>query len=67
MSSLLLAEVAESVQRLGYGLDDRGSMYGRGRNGYFSLCHHFQTESGGSFSLSNGSHVFFLRDKAARA
>jgi len=33
------AGVDQSVQRLGYGLDDRGSIPGKGRI-FFSLCPH---------------------------
>jgi len=39
------AGVAQSVQRLGYGLDDRCSIHGRGNYETFSLCHRFQTGS----------------------
>jgi hypothetical protein len=37
--------VAQSVQRLGYGLDDRGSTPGRLKNGIFFLLHRVQTGS----------------------
>jgi len=38
------AELAQPVQRLGYGLDDWGSTHCRGSDGIFSL--HFRVESG---------------------
>jgi len=40
------ARVAQSVQRLGYGLDDQDSSTDRGNNGIFSLCLCVQTGSG---------------------
>jgi hypothetical protein len=40
------AGVAQSVWRLGYGLDDRGSIPGGGSDDIFSLRHCFQTGSG---------------------
>jgi hypothetical protein len=39
------AAVAQSVQRLGYGLDDRGSVPGRGNGGILFLRHRVQTGS----------------------
>jgi hypothetical protein len=38
--------VAQAVERLSYGLDDRGSIPGRGNVVTFSLCHRVQTSSG---------------------
>jgi len=39
------AAIAQSVQRLGYGLDDRGPIPERGKEGIFPLRHHVQTKS----------------------
>jgi hypothetical protein len=36
--------VAQSVQRLGYRLDDRGSIHGRGKDGIFSLRYRVHTQ-----------------------
>jgi hypothetical protein len=46
------------VHRLGYGLDDRGSIPGRGNDGILSLLHHVQTGSGAhiaSYPMGTGS------------
>jgi hypothetical protein len=42
----MTAFVAQSLQCLGYGLDDQSSIPRRGKEGIFSLCHHIQTGSG---------------------
>jgi len=55
--------VPNSVQRLSYGLDDRGSFPGRGGDRIYSLRHRIQTDSGahpasypmGMLGLSPGS------------
>jgi len=44
------AWVAQSVYRLGYGLDAQGSILGRGNNGILSLCHRVQTGSGANLA-----------------
>jgi len=38
--------VAQPVQRVGYGLDNKDSVPDRGSDGIFSLHHHVQTGSG---------------------
>jgi hypothetical protein len=45
-NSLRAAGVAQSVHRLGYGLDDRGSIPGRDNDGIFSHRHSAQTGLG---------------------
>jgi hypothetical protein len=58
--------VALSVQRLGYGLDDQGSIPCRGMMTFFSLRHRVQAGSWSPLSLlSNGYLEFLLRGKAA--
>jgi hypothetical protein len=59
--------VAQSVWRLGYELDDWGSIPGRGKDEIFSLpsCpdQHWEPPS----LLSNGYHGILPQDKATRA
>jgi hypothetical protein len=60
---IITAGIAQSVWRLGYGLDDRGSVIGRSNDGIFSLRHRLQTGPGvhpASCKMNTG-------DKAARA
>jgi hypothetical protein len=62
------ARVAQSVHRLRYGLDNRGSIPGGGNFGTFFLSHRVKTESGdhpGSYPMGAGSS--FHGDKAAGA
>jgi len=56
------AGIAQSVQWLGYGLDDRRSIPGRGRD--LSLCHRIKTGSE-AHPASYGAGRSFLRYKAA--
>jgi hypothetical protein len=54
------AGLAQSVLRLGYGLGNQGSIFGRGGN--FSLYHRLQTGSGVLPALyPMGTGVFFPR------
>jgi hypothetical protein len=55
--------VAQSVQWLGYGLDDRNSIPDRVDDGIFSLCHRVQTGS----EAHPASYPMGLPGKAADA
>jgi hypothetical protein len=57
--SFLGARVVQSVLKLGYGLDDRGSIPVRGNDGIFPLCH--RVLRGSPSLLSNGYRGFFPR------
>jgi hypothetical protein len=60
--------VAQSVERLSYGLDELGSVLDGGNDGIFPLRYRVQTGSGtnlASFLMGTGSS--FLVGKAARA
>jgi len=60
--------VAQSVSRLGYGLDDSGSILGRGNDGICSLRHRFQTCTGThSSSYPMGTRGSYPGSKAAGA
>jgi hypothetical protein len=61
----------ESVQCLGYGLDNRGSIPGRGKEVNFSLPHRVQTGLGthpvGTDGSYNGDEVDVVRLKVSGA
>jgi hypothetical protein len=58
--------MALSVYRLGYGLDDQGSMLGRDNDGSFSLLHRVQTGSGAHpASYPMGTRSYFPGDEVA--
>jgi len=66
--TMLGAAIAQSLWRLGYGLDDRGSVLCRSNDGNFSLCHCVQTDSGAhpaSYLVDTGG--CYPRGKAASA
>jgi hypothetical protein len=59
--------VAQSVQRLGYGLDDRDSFPSRNNDGIVSLRHLVQTGSGSHLdSYPMGTRGSFPGGKVAR-
>jgi hypothetical protein len=64
------ARVAQSVQKLGYGMDNRGSVPARGNDGSFSLQHCVQTGSGAhpsSYPMGTGSSFPGIRRPGRKA
>jgi hypothetical protein len=60
--------LAQSVQEVGYGLDDRGSIPGRSNDGVFILRHCVQTGSGAHLvSYQMGVGGSYPGDKANEA
>jgi hypothetical protein len=62
------AGIAQTVLRLGYGLNDGGLIPGRGNNGIFSLHHCIHTSSGNYPAFyTMGTRGSFPRGKETRA